>query len=92
MEPVTEETCKDFVYFRRLLLDARKLDDNINHRLNNMRLHEAECAQLRKEMDSLFHSRFQNITKCIEYYSHLSNDRFLHKKEVPININTRLIS
>lgn len=80
MEPVTKETCEDFVYFRRLLLEARKLDDNINYRLNNMKQPEKECIELKREMNELFISRLLNIKKCIELVS--DDKRFLHKKEV----------
>lgn len=82
MESVTEKTCADFVYFRKLLLDARKLDDNINHHLNNMKQPEKQCVELKREMENLFQTRLLNIKKCIEYYKYAESTKFLLKKEV----------
>lgn len=84
------EICADFVYFKRLLAEARKLDDNLNHRLNGMKIPWIECIGLEKELKSNFENRKLEIIKCIEYSKNKekehksTNGDFVHRKEISL--------
>ena len=88
MKPIDDvEICKDFLYFKKLLNEARKLDDNLNHKLNNMKNPQKECPQLKEEMFTTFHNRRNNINFCIEYFKtkqRTSGQPFMHKKELAL--------
>ena len=88
MKPIDDvDMCKDFLYFKKLLNEARKLDDNLNHKLNNMRVPQIECPQLKQEMSVNFHNRRKNISFCKEYFKsqqRASGHHFMHKKELAL--------
>jgi hypothetical protein len=88
MKPIDDvEICKDFLYFKKLLNEARKLDDNLNHKLNNMKNPQKECPQLKDEMSMIFHNRRNNINFCIENFKtkqRTSGQPFMHKKELAL--------
>lgn len=86
MKPIEDvEICKDFLYFKKLLNEARKLDDNLNHKLNNMKNPQKECPQVKQEMSLTFQNRRNNIVLCVDYLKSLQSaegHQFLHKKEL----------
>jgi hypothetical protein len=62
---VHESTCLDFVYFRQLLRDSRKSDDNINHRINKVNsTNTVECKKLWEEMKRFHTEREQALAFC----------------------------
>lgn len=62
---VSESTCLDFVYFRQLLRDSRKADDNINHRINKVNSkNPLECRKLWEEMKRFHNEREQALEFC----------------------------
>jgi hypothetical protein len=88
MNPIEDvEICKDFLYFKKLLNEARKLDDNLTHKLNNMKNPQRECLQLKHEMSGTFQNRRNNIIFCIDHLKSLQRTeghQFLHRKELAL--------
>lgn len=66
-EAVTRSTCEDFVYFRQLLRQARRPDDNINHQLNKIDVNSKfECNRLYERMAMLHQERADALQFCQE--------------------------
>lgn len=63
---VVRATCLDFVYFRQMIREARRPDDNINHRLNKIAVQDrAQCQRLWDEMQGRHRERRQALEFCI---------------------------
>jgi hypothetical protein len=62
--------CSDLVYFHKLLLQRRRLDDILPQRLNLVgRGREREdCFKLYREMQANFHWRTRSINTCLSYF------------------------
>jgi hypothetical protein len=62
---ITRDTCRDFVYFRQLLRDSRKLDDNIGNTLNKIdSLDPGKCRDLMSAMTKMHKERLSSLEFC----------------------------
>jgi len=69
---ITRDTCRDFVYFRQLLRDARRLDDNIGNTLNKIDTADPrKCSDLMEIMKKMHNERMDSLNFCM---SVLEND------------------
>jgi len=63
---IDDQTCADFVYFRKLMRDMRRPDDNISHLLNQIDTNDPDsCAKLWNDMTSLHNGRQTALKFCI---------------------------
>lgn len=63
---INNSTCLDFVYFRKIMRDMRRPDDNINHRLNKIDPSDPkQCEALWKEMTVLHEDRQRALNFCL---------------------------
>lgn len=63
---ITRDTCRDFVYFRQLLRDARRLDDNIGNTLNKIDIADPRmCSELMNAMAKTHKERMNSLKFCM---------------------------
>lgn len=63
---ITRDTCRDFVYFRQLLRDARRLDDNIGNTLNKIDIADPRnCSELMNAMAKAHKERMNSLKFCM---------------------------
>lgn len=64
---INDQTCADFVYFRKIMRDMRRPDDNISHLLNKIDTNDPDsCAKLWNDMRSLHKERETALEFCIK--------------------------
>lgn len=62
---ITRDTCRDFVYFRQLLRDSRKPDDNIGNTLNKIDISDPKmCCDLMNSMMKMHKERLSSLEFC----------------------------
>jgi len=86
---VTENTCKDFLYFRQLLAESRAhYDDNVNHRLNAIDVTQPKpCRQFLEKLQHIHKDRRDKLQFCIDSLraeSEKVRDPIVLKKEVQL--------
>lgn len=86
---VTENTCKDFMYFQQLLAKSRTYyDDNVNHRLNTIDITQPKpCRQFLEKLQHVHKDRKEKLHFCINSLraeSEKIQDPIILKKEVSI--------
>lgn len=66
--PVTASTCRDFIYFRRLVAKSRSYwEDNINHRLNDIdTTNSKQCRKLWSQIETIRKDRRKKLDFCLE--------------------------
>lgn len=65
---ISEQTCRDFVYFRQLLASSRgHYDDNINHRINDIDTSDSrQCRRLNDSIEAIHRNRRSKLNYCIK--------------------------
>lgn len=83
MELPNRKTCLDFLYFRQLLREDRRFDDNITHEMNDAKLTDHRtCLAFWQRMQEIHRAREEAIRTCLVLY-----DTTDAKKEVKCQIN-----